>query len=380
MPLTAYSASREMELDVDQLLTHLAHQSQHPQLPSNVAIPDAWKLAIAQDISCPSCFCQGAEVVRGTAAGAKNKRQAFFRFTTGGGNPGHHPFCDFSGNVPAGHVPENLVQFTNPKDGLSKAVRVLVCKGISLGTFHQRDIRAMREWFFHKKVGSQFVVSLDPRIVRWIAVLQRQRLWIHDGVDEALDFTPELMALPVFDAKHAARVILTNQHRALLDLLFENRIHVFQDVERITKSVEQSQAQSVFDPSILQTEFRKTLQLARFIGTSYLPISTHVKSHSWVHTPKGGRFMLAFTSLLLFVSDWDMKRAWEAFVRIAKDDSVVDETLGNAIGLNPFHDFEVWPIIKFLQELPSDLLPTEKEMLEQPTTLDGLVASLRQGG
>ncbi|MNG30174.1 hypothetical protein D3C85_1935750 [compost metagenome] len=36
----------------------------------------------------------------------------------------------------------------------------------------------------------------------------------------------------------------------------------------------------------------------------------------------------------------------------------MDESLGNVMGLNPFHDFEAWEMLKVLQGLPDIEVPT----------------------
>ena len=126
-----------MELDVEQFLARMSEESAQPGLGKNVAIPEVWKSHIATDLECPSCFRYGAEIVRAGRSKTDGHvvRQAYFRFANSSVGTGHHPFCDFAANVPAGHIPENLVLFSTAKDGVSRAVRELVCKGIALQVF-----------------------------------------------------------------------------------------------------------------------------------------------------------------------------------------------------------------------------------------------------
>jgi FKBP-type peptidyl-prolyl cis-trans isomerase (trigger factor) len=44
----------------------------------------------------------------------------------------------------------------------------------------------------------------------------------------------------------------------------------------------------------------------------------------------------------------------------------VDQTLGNVMGLNPFHDFEAWETLKLLQQLTDIEVPalTVKQEME----------------
>lgn len=119
MPLTAFSASRQMELDVDQLLQYLADSHQRGKLKSRESIPDTWKQTIHSDLECPACFVKGAEVVRASSSKVTGEavKQAYFRFPGG-----HHPFCDFA-ILPPGEAPEGLVQFiSTARDGISSVL------------------------------------------------------------------------------------------------------------------------------------------------------------------------------------------------------------------------------------------------------------------
>ena len=199
MPLTAYSTLAQKEVDVEQLLNMLSGQ-----LGSAVAsadnVPERWREHIRLDIQCPCCFVRGAEVVKEAVARATGKpvRQACFRFVT----PGHHEHCDFTLGASANEIPENLVQFGQSNNKLTRAVRELVCTGIELGLFSQRSIRDMREWFFNKKIKSQFVVTLDPRFPRWVEswsrALAHGSVWLPKGVE----LTRDVAGIPGFDWRH----------------------------------------------------------------------------------------------------------------------------------------------------------------------------------
>lgn len=67
---------------------------------------------------------------------------------------------------------------------------------------------------------------------------------------------------------------------------------------------------------------------------------------------------MAFTALLLFLSNWDLNQAAALFARIASYQGYVDQSLGNVMGLNPFHDYEAWSALKVIQETPtSEIAP-----------------------
>src|SRR5690606_1327214 len=145
MPLTAYSISREKELDVEQLLRELsAGDGVGRSSPED--LPDAWREHIRTDLECPCCFVIGAEIVREAVSRTSGRaiRQRCFRFAV----PGHQTHCDFASSERVNATPENLIRFDNVKSNLTRAVRELVCTGIQLGEFSQRSIRDMRRWFF----------------------------------------------------------------------------------------------------------------------------------------------------------------------------------------------------------------------------------------
>lgn len=134
MPLTAFSSSRELELDVEQLLDRLAVETDHAAPLKGEETPEDWKVHILTDLECQSCFSKGAELVRAGRSKTHGEavRQAYFRFPQSSNSAGHHPFCDFSGNVPSGFIPENLVQFSSPKYGISELFASSSVKGLSL--------------------------------------------------------------------------------------------------------------------------------------------------------------------------------------------------------------------------------------------------------
>lgn len=359
MPLTAFSSSREMELDVGQLLARLAAETNAPALAACGSVPEAWRAHIHADLECPSCFCRGGEVVRAgkSKADGRTVRQAFFRFASNSGSAGHHPFCDFSGTLPAGHIPENLIQFSLAKDGVLRAVRELVCKGIELKVFGQRDVRSMREWFFKQKIGSQFVVTLDPKLVEWLKSLQQERVWFSRQLPEGLIITKEVMGIPGFDFTTAAKKEITRPYQHMLDGLQERGIYLGRTGSRIVKLADEFQGKSVFDPSTLRPHYDQTQALARFMCINFSALKRVTRETAPLESLKGIKHLIAFSALLLFVSDWNINVAAGHFAQIASHKGYPDETLGNVMGLNPFHDFEAWANLKALQELPSFEVP-----------------------
>lgn len=346
MPLTAFSVSRQQELDVDQLLQLFADQHQRPKLKRSEPIPEIWKQVIHADVECPTCFAKGAELVRATSSKVTGEaiKQAYFRFPGG-----HNVFCDFAALSP-GEAPEGLVQFSSTaRDGLSRAVRDLVCKGIHLGLLDQARIRSMREWFHNKKASAGFQVTLDPKVFQWVAAVQAAA-WPVRYQPQWLTISNELLGVPGFQMKTAMEVMLSRRHESLLIFLSERTVMLRPMVSRIEKLLNANSSRLVFDPTILKVEYGATFELSRFISNHYHPIHKAL-GRSYVDV-KACKPLMAFTALLLFLSDWDLNKAASLFAQIASYRGDADQNLGNVMGLNPFHDYDAWAALKVLQEIP----------------------------
>lgn len=343
MPLTAYSISDKVERDVDQVLARLSVQFGQPYT-SVETIPEAWRALLRSDLQCPSCFVQGAEVVRSATKAGKAARQSFFRFT----NPGHKPHCDFGSTDTANTVPENLVAFSEARSTLTRAVRQLVCTGIEKGFFSQASIRDMREWFFNKKVQSLFVVTLDSRIIKWLWDLQQASFQTPRALPSGVDLTPEVAAMPDFDwsAEAAKRVLVGHpRHQETMEAIRRQRIHCFGEVgERITALAQRFHGRTVFDPTVLANEYRLTCSLAEFISHNYAPLKGAKGASGTVS-------VLAFSALLLHIRGWNISIAISDFAKIAAVAEHSKQDLGNVMGLNPFHDYLAWTGLKKMQDL-----------------------------
>jgi hypothetical protein len=349
MPLTAYSISAQKEEDVGQVLQRLS--AQFGESVANVeAVPETWRAFIRQDLQCPCCFVTGAELVKEALSTARKTpvRQACFRFS----NPKHRDHCDFDSTKTANTVPENLVAFSDSNSAITTAVRELVGTGIELGLFSQKSIRDMREWFFTKKTESMFVVTLDPRFPKWMHSLYREKFYAERVKD--VELTPEIVANPKFSWRAAVareQLLRHPEYRAFSDAFDKKRNPFFLEYSRIGPLARRSQGRPVFDPSLLEEEYRKTCQLAEFIVKNYKPLK-------FVNSNKGITFpsVLALAALLMFVRNWNQDLARVDFAKIAEAAGSSSQDLGNVMGLNPFHDFRAWQALKAVQEFDIHVL------------------------
>lgn len=344
MPLTAYSISHPGERDVEQTLNWLSSKFGQP-ITEEDSIPEGLRIYLRTDLQCPCCFVTGAEIVRSAVKSGKASRQSFFRFTT----PGHRPHCDFGSPATANTIPENLVSLTESKSNLTRAVRDLVCTGIEKRIFSQISIRDMREWFFNKKVESLFVVTLDPRLFTWMSALQENYFLSSGALPTGVPLTSEIAALPSFDWRaEAARRVMESypQHKANMKAVIDLRGGMFGDIGKRAQALAQRfHGRTMFDPAVLKDEYYKARSLADFIGHNYAPLKA-AKGNS------GSASVLALAALLLFIRGWDTSLAVSDFVKIVSEVGSANQNLGNVMGLNPFHDYEAWQLLKCMQNLP----------------------------
>lgn len=343
MPLTAYSIAEQKELDVEQVLGALSRRHGVP-VPSDIAdLPESWRAFLRSDLECPCCFVTGADIIKEAISRSSGKaiRQRCFRFAA----PGHRPQCDYASNDLTS-APENLVNFGTANSHLTKAVRELVCTGIQTGAFSQKSVRDMREWFFQKKTQASFRVVLDPRIPGWVDKLFRLTALSVGSIPTGVSLTAEIVSMPGFDWTAESTRILAERHRAVLDAVREKRLWLHGVRDRIESLAKRHQGEVVFDPTVLQEDYDASLSLATFISHNYAPVRSATKARIHGAAP----CVLAFSALLLFVNDWDLSRAVRMFADIARSVGNADQSLGNVMGLNPFHDYEAWGKLKQLQE------------------------------
>ena len=365
MPLTAYSTSAEKESDIGQVLRRLSVQFGET-ITAVEDVPEHWRDFIRQDLQCPCCFVTGAELVKEALSKVNKKpvRQACFRFV----RPKHREHCDFDSTETANTVPENLVAFLDSNSAMTRAVRELVGTGIELGVFSQRSIRDMREWFFNKKIESMFVVTLDPRFPKWMNELHRETIYARRSFPKGETLTAEMVAKPDFrwrDAAAQEQLRRHPEHQAFLDAFDKKRNPFFFEYNRIGTLARRSKGRPVFDPSHLESESRKTCQLAEFIAKNFKPLKDST-TRKGVTVPS----VLALSALLMFVRDWDLDLASADFLKIAEAAGYSSQDLGNLMGLNPFHDFRAWQALKAVQEFNIEVpnyvdLKAERLVIEQ---------------
>lgn len=340
MPATAFSIRFARELDVDQLAI-LMTGAQPSQDRDGAELLSGFGDAIRADIQCSSCGKFGAGVVRSARSRASRAvlRQAHFRFVDPSGGDAHHPFCEFYGDDETRSTQDSLVDFGSEKSAETRAIRLLVCKGIEQRIFDQRRIRDMRQWFFDLKTATRFTVSVQPEAISWAHALQRH------PHHQRWQFHPSQAEMPAFDWKAAAKKQFTEEHIDLFELV-KGRLLPFEEAtwKQATELARKNHGREVFDVTKLQPYYEAALSLCTFVAAnSGIDFGKRQPEYyRWKGAPPA---LLALCALVLFVSDWDMNAAITAFAKLLTAPEPSDFALGNVIGLNPFHEYDAWRLV-----------------------------------
>lgn len=326
------------ELDVDQLARLMTGHEPNIERDGAELLSD-WGDAIRGDLVCSSCGKQGARVVRSARSKSSRAilRQAHFRFVSADGGDAHHPFCEFHGNDGSAPSQAGLLDFGSDKSAETRNVRILVCKGIEQGIFDQRRIRSMRQWFFDKKSEGRFTIDLSPEALQWARFIQRHS---HYG---RWQFHPAQAEMPEFNWKAAAKSQFTEDNVHLFDLV-KDMPHDERAWRLAHELVRMHQDKAVFDVTALQSQYEAAIQLSVFIASNSGLNFGKVRP-AYYRIRGAPVALLALCALVLFVSDWNMDAAIEAFARLLASPMPSDLTSGNVIGLNPFHEFTAWRIV-----------------------------------
>lgn len=347
MPITAFSKQQGRELDVEQWLRLHGYAAQGDA--ELVGVPNALRALASADIECSCCGAAGAVLVgrgRGRATG-RAVTQNHFRFRGPDGSNPHDPLCDYFDEKKVSGS-EYLTNFSTDRSALTRAIRELICRAIQGGIFSQRDMRRMRQWFLDVKSRHAFTMDLSADLLQWCVDLWSAKAFRPVG---QFPFRPEHGSLPGFDWQAAAEQEWARRNAHLVDLCGRQRVYFHRrSIERPLKIAAQRAGETLFDPTALHAQYEAATTLARFAagyvfdaGPGAAPIALQKHASEWGPT---GHALLAFSALLLFLRDWDLEAGVALFVHVRTLPPAEDDLAGNLIGLNPFHDFEAWQVIR----------------------------------
>jgi hypothetical protein len=343
MSHTAFSQQFDGELDFKQLL----------KLRGVTASLDQTEFGLSQterdwmrsDLLCPSCRCGGATLVRSDVAkgGGRNTRQAHFRFIDASGHTAHKLGCDFYALDDVPGIQRGVDVHFAANDKGTRVVRELVCKAISIGELSKTNIFEMRSWFLSLRDTNSFAVQGTAAMVDWLYTVRRLPTY------EGIPFEPVHATLPGFDPRRAAERELAFLYRDFARTLPRVRLDAAAR-DRTKRLIIANQGQKLIAMESLRPQLEATVLLASLMveyGT--LPLTRRRVGAGLVdETPPA---LLAFSATLLFVSDWNVQVGLNRFAKIIAASLPEDLTLGNVMGLNPFHDFGALELARFVAGL-----------------------------
>ncbi|VWB44105.1 hypothetical protein BLA24064_01973 [Burkholderia latens] len=349
MTRTAYSAQFGRELDVEQLARLCTGTASDVPIDLTSPLIREAVAAAVPELECPSCFATGPVFVRGgRSRNGRVVRQAHFRFVGPDEQTAHHPLCDFYRNDTFDARREGGVDFGDAKSALTRAIGQLVCAGIEREMFSQADMRPLRKWHFDLRCAHQFHISRPAEAVNWCIEIAAHR--IHGN---NVPFQPCFGDVPEFDWKNAAQRELSSQYGEVVErFLAQLRPGSgwLNAKERAIALINQHMGQTMFDATPLATHYEHAIALTEFAGLHWQPLRRAFGRPSLIGEVSNGAPVLALCALLLFVSEWDLSRAAAKLVELISAPPPDDLTLGNFIGLNPFHDVRALRLIKAVQD------------------------------
>ncbi|MBW5284220.1 hypothetical protein [Burkholderia gladioli] len=355
MTYTAYSLHLEGEFDVEQLLRRVLGIPPEAPLDLSAAREQQAVAEAITHLECPSCFARGATIVRegrsGSSGTGRVVRQPHFRFVGEGDRTAHHPLCDFFDNERPNAPRAGGVDFGDSKSALTRAVGRLVCVGIERGEFTQSDMRALRKWNFDLRCEHQFRITRTSDAAKWCKNIIGYRR------PDAPRFQPQFGDLPDFNWRAAASAELSAQYPTVAGLFELRRLFGWGEaMERAIALMKRSAGATVFDPTPMEAHYARTIELARFAQSHWEPLQ-RVRRDITGGDPKSFP-ILALCALLLSVSQWDLDRAASKLTALIAAPAPQDATLGNIIGLNPFHDVPALRLVKAVQDATSGVTST----------------------
>jgi hypothetical protein len=118
------------------------------------------------------------------------------------------------------------------------------------------------------------------------------------------------------------------------------------------KLADQFEGQEAFDRSALEGAYKASQELAMFMAHHG---GFTLKDPPHVIAKKGApAHLLALAALLLFRTGQDQRAAAQLYTRLTQGPPASDQRRGNIIGLDPFHDFDAWRLVRLAADLVVD--------------------------
>lgn len=339
MAITAFSKRFNRELDVKQL------QNLYQQLLNDLDPSDF----IKTDIECPCCGVTGGRIVSEGISPKTNLvvKQAHFAFKNDNGVDAHLVFCDYySGNEPQNRTADDSI-INLPKSGneVTQAIRQLVCRAIHNNIFQQKDIRNMRQWFFDMRSTHDFLVEISKHQLN----ILRKSVSRSERNREQYTIDQSILNKDWFDLDEEVYESLATKFPFPSKVKEINGLSYFLvrkgTLKKAISLSQKNHGSYEFDRNRLEKKYRLATKLSLdIIGLHAL---FYHKIGNSVSKARSNNPLMAYSATLLFVNNWNVDGALEMHNNIVQSNTVVDENLGNVIGLNPFMHYDAWIALQF---------------------------------
>jgi hypothetical protein len=178
--------------------------------------------------------------------------------------------------------------------------------------------------------------------------------------------------MPGYDWKQAAIYQFTEENWTLLESL-RGAPHDASIVSKARELAAKYKGQEIFSVTALKPYYEAAVTLCTFIAAN-AGMDFGKTRPDYYHFKGAPVRLLALCALLLFISNWDMNGAIAKFAKILAAPPPSDTSLGNVIGLNPFHDYAAWRIVI----IAGDVSARSSNGFDYPGQLAVIQARLRE--
>ncbi|MCS3403230.1 hypothetical protein NYE92_10905 [Pantoea sp. B566] len=350
MAITIYSQRFKSELDKEQLeRLYLKNVSDNLE---------GFRNFVHEDAECPMCNVTGAHYVSEGYSKKTNKKikQAHFAFKKADSTDAHRVFCDYytGQDKVMDSGGDAFIKFGKDGSKVTMLIRELVCRGIEHNFFNQQDIRNMRRWFADLRESGNVVISFSPHVIKLLSASfygrgEADKYEIEDGKQKETWFDINDEVYKSLRYKYSSFLGIDLNARENLPL---NRLYSKTLTHRAYRLVLRDSGIRVFDRRELNDKYVAAMKLSTILTKHYDFL--RVKFTTPLSIMNNNQ-LLAFSALLLFISDWDEAIASDKFFMIANAANSLLPDAGNVIGMNPFIHYEAWKIIHRVQDLAGSL-------------------------
>jgi len=331
MAITVFSKTLNRELDLEKL-----NEFYEENIKDDLFLD--FRSFVSSDVLCPSCRVDGAILV----ISPDSKRQKHVTFKNSKGQSAHLENCDLEKYLEKTDTTLGVELKSKENIEVTRVIRKYICAGIELNFFDQSDIEKMRNWTLEMRSKKDFLVEDNfhyLNLLHFLMIRRDRNSYRYTTNPQPKKLAPKDIEIEVY--KSLAHKIETPE----IPSEYQELASYKTVVKKAISLIKSKKGTYCFDPTILEKKYETVLRL-----------SPSVMANKTLRDKLGMRgkskTIMAYCSLLLFVSDWDGKKALEKHKEIIKLKEVKDDFSGNVIGgEHPFSDYDAWKLLKFVSDM-----------------------------